>query len=233
MDAREERLAKNEVVFRDVNERIAGMAAEHAQALRDRRDVGLSASARTSTARCGCRLLRQSTSGREATPPSSPFALGHELPEIEEVVFVGDTNQVVRKHGEAAAIAEAQDPRDRTLEQPSPLPSLWARQVQRIVRRPHAVLCTTRLHALAPLPARQPYFSNDRKRMAPRALGAAHRRERLDSQAPRGLSASAVSATPRSRQGHGSPGNGRASRAPRADSAEQRRSAAPAFRNDP
>ena len=40
MDAREERLAKNEVVFRDVNERIAGMAAEHAQALRDRRDVG-------------------------------------------------------------------------------------------------------------------------------------------------------------------------------------------------
>ena len=45
-------------------------------------------------------------------PTQFAVALGHESPEIEEVVFVADTYQVVRKQGEAAAIAENRDPRD-------------------------------------------------------------------------------------------------------------------------
>ena len=111
MDAREERLAKNEVVFRDVNERIAGMAAEHAQALRDRRDVGFMCEC--SNVDCTLRLpLTPAEYERVRSDPTQfAVALGHELPEIEEVVFVGDAYQVVRKHGGAAAIAEERDPR--------------------------------------------------------------------------------------------------------------------------
>ncbi len=46
-------------------------------------------------------------------PTASQFlvAPGHELPEIEEVVFVGDGYQIVRKEGAAAVIAEGRDPR--------------------------------------------------------------------------------------------------------------------------
>jgi len=111
MDAREHRLAKNEVVFRDVNERIAGMADEHAQALRDRRDIGFMCEC--SNADCTLRLplTLAEYEGVRSDPTQFAVALGHELPEIEEVVFVGDDYQVVRKHGAAAALATEQDPR--------------------------------------------------------------------------------------------------------------------------
>jgi hypothetical protein len=38
-------------------------------------------------------------------------ASGHELPEIESVIFRGADYQVVRKQGEAAELAEEEDPR--------------------------------------------------------------------------------------------------------------------------
>jgi hypothetical protein len=38
-------------------------------------------------------------------------ALGHELPEIEDVIFRGDGYELVRKHGEAAELVEERDPR--------------------------------------------------------------------------------------------------------------------------
>ncbi|HZT06900.1 MAG TPA: hypothetical protein VFC51_07700 [Chloroflexota bacterium] len=111
MDAREERLAKNEVLFRNVNERIAGMAIDHAQALRDRRDVGFICEC--SNVDCTLRLrITPAEYERVRTDPTQfVVGLGHELPEIEEVVFVGAAYQVVRKHGEAAALAEENDPR--------------------------------------------------------------------------------------------------------------------------
>jgi hypothetical protein len=111
MDAREERLAKNEVVFRDVNERIEKMALDHDQALHDRRDLGFLCEC--SNVDCTLRLSLTLTEYEQARSDSSQFvvALGHELPEIEQVVFIADTYQLVRKQGSAAVVAEASDPR--------------------------------------------------------------------------------------------------------------------------
>jgi hypothetical protein len=111
MDAREERLAKNEIVFRDVNERIEDMAVAQALLLRDERDLGFLCEC--SNVDCTLRLQLTLTDYEQARSDPAQFvvALGHELPEIEEVVFIGDGYQVVRKEGAAAMIAEESDPR--------------------------------------------------------------------------------------------------------------------------
>jgi len=111
MDVREERLVKNEMVFRDVNERIEKLALSHAQALRDERDLGFLCEC--SNVDCTLRLLLSIAEYEQARSDPSQFvvALGHELPEIEEVAFVGDTYQLVRKRGPAATAAEAGNPR--------------------------------------------------------------------------------------------------------------------------
>ena len=87
------------------------MADKHAQALRDRRDLGFMCEC--SNADCTLRLplTLAEYEGVRGDPTQFAVALGHELPEIEEVVFVGDAYQVVRKHGAAAALATEQDPR--------------------------------------------------------------------------------------------------------------------------
>jgi hypothetical protein len=109
MDSREERLAKNEIIFRDVNERI-----------KDAADAGGAVAARDLGFLCECSnvdctlRLRVSVADyeRARTEPSQFIvALGHELPEIEHVVFLGEGFQIVSKEGAAAALAEDRDPR--------------------------------------------------------------------------------------------------------------------------
>jgi hypothetical protein len=109
MDAREERLAKNEIVFRDVNERLEDMAGD--QALRNEHDLGFLCEC--SNVDCTLRLRLTLADYERARRDPSQFivAQGHELPEIEEVVFVGDGYQIVRKGGGAAQLAEERDPR--------------------------------------------------------------------------------------------------------------------------
>ena len=104
MDAREQRLVKNESVFRDVNERIAESA--QAQALRDQRDLGFLCEC--SNVDCTLRLQLSIGEYEEARLDPAQFVVapGHELPEIEEVVFVGQDFQIVRKQGAAAVMAE-------------------------------------------------------------------------------------------------------------------------------
>jgi len=108
MDAREERLAKNELVFRDVNERIEDLARTQT---RDEHNLGFLCEC--SNVDCTLRLPLTLTAYEQARRDPSQFivALGHELPEIEEVVFVGDGYQIVRKQGVAAMIAEEGDSR--------------------------------------------------------------------------------------------------------------------------
>jgi hypothetical protein len=109
MDAREERLAKNEIVFRDVNERIEDLA--EAQGAREVPDYGFLCEC--SNVDCTLRLRLTLAAYEQARSEPSQFvvALGHELPEIEEVVFVGNDYQIVRKQGSAAMLAEERDPR--------------------------------------------------------------------------------------------------------------------------
>jgi len=108
MDPREERLAKNEVLFREVNERI-----EEAAETFDVDDHVFEFICECSNADCNLRIPLTIAQYEEARSDSAQFVVapGHELPEIEHVVLVARDYQIVKKEGLAAGIAEEEDPR--------------------------------------------------------------------------------------------------------------------------
>jgi hypothetical protein len=108
MDAREERLAQNEILFRDVNERIEQSASPHGIDLHLYEFL-----CECSNIDCSLRLpmTLAAYEGIRADPTHFVVAPGHELPEIEEVLFWTSEYQIVRKQGEAARLVEQQDPR--------------------------------------------------------------------------------------------------------------------------
>lgn len=110
MDSREERLARNEVLFRSVNERIEQIAAAS----------GIDDHVFEFFCECsnvGCTLLIPMTVADydeiRQDPRQFVVALGHELPEIEDLVERRENYQVVRKRGEAAEYVAERDPRDQ------------------------------------------------------------------------------------------------------------------------
>lgn len=108
VDAREQRLASNEILFREVNERI-----EHAAGTLVRDDHVFEFLCECSNLDCTLRLpltLRVYETARRE-PTTFIVAPGHDLPEIEQVVARGDGYQVVRKQGGAAELVTANDPR--------------------------------------------------------------------------------------------------------------------------
>jgi hypothetical protein len=108
MDAREERLARNETLFRSVNENIEDAAAssqidEHV----------FEFFCECSNIDCAL-LLPMTVSEYErvrADPRQFVVAPGHELPEIEHVVTREGAYQVVVKEGAAAEFVTDHDPR--------------------------------------------------------------------------------------------------------------------------
>jgi hypothetical protein len=109
VDPREERLAKNEIVFRDVNERI-----EHIANPRGSGDAHVfHFLCECSNVDCTLRLplTLADYEAVRSNPTWFVVAPGHELPEIEEVVARRDHYQVVMKRGEAAVMVAKQDPR--------------------------------------------------------------------------------------------------------------------------
>jgi hypothetical protein len=106
MDAREERLARNETLFRAVNENIEEAAA---------RSVMPSFDCFCECSNVDCTLLLTMTVSEyeqvRADPRQFVVAPGHELPEIESVVVRTSAYQVVLKEGEAAEFVSEQDPR--------------------------------------------------------------------------------------------------------------------------
>ncbi len=108
MGERERRLARNEALFREVNERVAEVAI--AQGVDEHEFHFL-----CECSNLDCTLLVPlSLSTYEAIredPQLFIVAPGHELPEIEIVVDRRAQFSVVRKEGEAARIAEDLDPR--------------------------------------------------------------------------------------------------------------------------
>ena len=108
MDAREERLARNETLFRSVNENIEEAATSN------------QLDEHTFEFFCECsnidctRLLPMTVSEYErvrSDPKQFVVAPGHELPEIEVVVARNDAYQVVVKEGDAAEFVTEHDPR--------------------------------------------------------------------------------------------------------------------------
>jgi hypothetical protein len=108
VDAREERLARNEVLFRDVNERIEQVAVPQGP------DAHVfEFFCECSNVDCALRLPMTLAAYEELRSDSTLFVVapGHDLPEIEEVVQRTDDYQIFKKEGEAAQLAAAQDPR--------------------------------------------------------------------------------------------------------------------------
>ena len=108
MDARETRLAKNEMLFREINEQIKQSADRH----------GIDAHMYEFLCECSnidCTLrLHMTVTAYErlrADPTQFAVAPGHELPEIERVVEDCDGYSIVQKHGEAAELGRKEDPR--------------------------------------------------------------------------------------------------------------------------
>lgn len=108
MDAREKRLARNETLFRSVNERIEQAAISG----------GIDQHKFEFFCECSnadCNLLLPMTVSEyeqvRADPKQFVIALGHELPEIETVVARTSDYQVVVKQGEAADFVTEHDPR--------------------------------------------------------------------------------------------------------------------------
>jgi hypothetical protein len=99
MDARENRLARNETLFRSVNENIEDAAT--ARGIDEHRFEFF-----CECSNIDCTLLLSMTVPEyeqvRADPRQFVVAPGHDLPEIEAVVARTDAYQVVVKEGEAA-----------------------------------------------------------------------------------------------------------------------------------
>ena len=104
MTARIQRLAENELVFREVNERIAeigvGFELENVEAFCECSDT--SCTERFEMSRSDYAHVRSSNTQFAVVP-------GHETPEVERVVEQREEYFVVEKIGEAGAIAQEDD----------------------------------------------------------------------------------------------------------------------------
>jgi hypothetical protein len=108
VDAREERLARNEILFRELNETIEVVAQRQ----------GTDAHVYEFVCECSnidCTLALPLTlevyEDTRGAPDLFLVAPGHDLPEIEDIIREAEGFQVVRKRGAAARLAVRTDPR--------------------------------------------------------------------------------------------------------------------------
>ena len=109
MDEREERMARNEILFRDVNERVRAIAAAHGTD-----DHVYEFYCECSNTDCTFHVGATLAQYEAVRAHSNRFLIApdHDLPEIEEVVERTDRWWVVEKKGEAAELAEELDERN-------------------------------------------------------------------------------------------------------------------------
>lgn len=107
MTDRRQRLAKNEALFRDVNERVEEIATEHTapEVIEFLCEcVDLECLARVELSVEAYERVRADSAQFVVTP-------GHELPEVEDVVDRQPGYVVVRKHPDTQAAVEERDSR--------------------------------------------------------------------------------------------------------------------------
>ena len=108
MDFRELRLAQNEVIFREVNEQVRKVAADHGN------DAHLyEFFCECSNADCNLKLALSVPEYEAVRAHGHWFVIapGHVLPEIEHTVERHDGYDVVAKEADAAKFVEELDPR--------------------------------------------------------------------------------------------------------------------------
>ena len=102
-----ERIAQNEVAFREINDRIE---VGHSPAAADERIPFC-----CECGKLGCNILVELTipdyEAIRADPRQFFVVPGHEIPEVEKVVSRRPEYLVVEKFGEAGEVADAADPR--------------------------------------------------------------------------------------------------------------------------
>jgi hypothetical protein len=105
---REERLAKNEALFRGVNERVRDVKADAAQP-----DELIGFVCECGRETCLEEVELTLAEYEAVRSVSSQFAVkpGHELAEVERVITENDRYLVVEKHEEEALAAREADPR--------------------------------------------------------------------------------------------------------------------------
>jgi hypothetical protein len=104
---REERIGRNEVLFREVNERIEEF--QSGEGVEGRFDFLCECGDENCTEQI--RLTLAEYEGVRSDPIQFVVLPGHEVPEMERIVQSGDRFSVVRKQEEAAEVAEQHDPR--------------------------------------------------------------------------------------------------------------------------
>lgn len=109
MDARETRLAQNEVLFREVNERVGALAHQLGP------DAPYEFLCECANADCTFRItLAPSVYEHVRSDPQQFVVLPlHYTPEIEKLVVEEEAYWIVRKTGEAGEYVEHLDPRSR------------------------------------------------------------------------------------------------------------------------
>lgn len=108
MDDRQRRLAQNETVFRDVNERIEGVAAKQGDDMH-RYEFICECSNADCTFRVGLTLKEYEEVREQGT---RFFVLAnHAMLEVEQVIEHRDGYDIVEKTGEAADFVARQNPR--------------------------------------------------------------------------------------------------------------------------
>jgi len=105
-ERRKDRLARNEALFREVNERVEEVGE---RAGTDMLDFICECGDANCTAAVS--LTESEYEQVRADPVHFAVLRGHVLPEVEDVVFENERFQVVRKHTEEQEIARATDPR--------------------------------------------------------------------------------------------------------------------------
>jgi hypothetical protein len=108
MDPRQERLARNEALFRDVNERVRDIAAIHG----DVENI-YEFYCECSNSDCTFQLWATLAEYEAVRAHGDRFLIApdHSLPEIERVVDVNEKWWVVEKQGEPAELVDELDPR--------------------------------------------------------------------------------------------------------------------------
>ena len=109
MSEREERIGLNEAVFREVNERIEGLADTF-----DLKGQSLDIICECADAACVERISMTRTEYEELRSEAHQFAVhaGHEYPDVESVIAKLKGYDIVRKNkGVPKQIAEQTDPR--------------------------------------------------------------------------------------------------------------------------
>ncbi len=109
MDAREKRMAQNEALFREVNERVNDVANELG------RDEAYTYLCECANADCTFRVTLTSPEYETVRAEPTHFVVLplHYTPEVESLVAQTDSYWIVKKSGEAGEYVKQLDPRSR------------------------------------------------------------------------------------------------------------------------